>query len=186
MIATQRRDTRRDFVLMVLMAFTVSGIFGFIYEELFYRVDLGYFVKRGSGFGPWIDIYGLGGAAVLLATERIRSQPWLVFWTSAVLCGALEFAAGYAIFHLFHARPWDYNVEIWNWGNIGGYVCARSVLVFAASALLLQYAIRPALERFIRRSKPRAALLWAVVPAGIFALDCIVGITRTVIGYTAA
>ena len=167
------------------MSFTVSGIFGFLYEELFYRIDLGYFVKRGSGFGPWIDIYGLGGVAILLATERIRNKPWLVFLTSAVLSGTMEFAAGFLIFHLFHARPWDYNVEIWNWGNIGGYVCARSVLVFALSALLLQYLIRPALERFIHRTSPRTACLWAVVPAGVFALDCAVGVTRTVIAYTA-
>ena len=39
----------------------LSGFFGFIYEMLFYKIDLGYFVKRGSTFGPWIPIYAFGG-----------------------------------------------------------------------------------------------------------------------------
>ena len=44
--------------MIVLLIFTFGGIFGFIYETLFYRIDLGYFVKRGTTYGPWIPIYG--------------------------------------------------------------------------------------------------------------------------------
>ena len=43
---------------ILLLVFVVSGIFGFIYETFFYRIDLGYFVKRGTTYGPWIPIYG--------------------------------------------------------------------------------------------------------------------------------
>lgn len=33
----------------ILILITIIGSFiGFIYEEIFYRIDLGYFVKRGS------------------------------------------------------------------------------------------------------------------------------------------
>ena len=38
--------------LLLLMVFTTGGIFGFIYELLFYRIDLGHFVKRGITFPP--------------------------------------------------------------------------------------------------------------------------------------
>ena len=48
-------------ILMIFMLiFTFSGIFGFIYETLFYKIDLGYFVKRGTTYGPWIPIYAYG------------------------------------------------------------------------------------------------------------------------------
>ena len=47
-------------ILIILLIFTFGGIFGFIYETFFYRIDLGYFVKRGTTFGPWIPIYGFG------------------------------------------------------------------------------------------------------------------------------
>ncbi len=46
--------------MILLLIFTFSGIFGFIYETLFYRIDLGYFVKRGTTYGPWIPIYAYG------------------------------------------------------------------------------------------------------------------------------
>ena len=46
---------------MLMLIFAFGGIFGFIYEEIFYRFDLGEWVKRGTTFGPWIPIYGFGG-----------------------------------------------------------------------------------------------------------------------------
>ena len=45
-------NTQLSNLLILIMVF--SGVFGFIYEELFYRIDLGYFTKRGSSYGPWI------------------------------------------------------------------------------------------------------------------------------------
>lgn len=46
--------------MIILLIFTFGGIFGFIYETFFYRIDLGYFMKRGTTYGPWIPIYGFG------------------------------------------------------------------------------------------------------------------------------
>jgi uncharacterized membrane protein len=40
-------------------------------------------------------------------------------------------------------RCWDYNQEILNFGNIGGFVCLRSVSFFGLSSLLLTYVIIP-------------------------------------------
>ena len=40
-------------------------------------------------------------------------------------------------------RCWDYNSEILNFGNIGGFVCLRSVLFFGLSSLILIYLIVP-------------------------------------------
>ena len=40
-------------------------------------------------------------------------------------------------------RCWDYNSEIWNFGNINGYVCLRSVTFFGISSLLLMYGVVP-------------------------------------------
>ncbi len=46
------------------------------------------------------------------------------------MCGLLEFIVGYLLLHISHIRLWDYNTEILNYGNIGGYICLRSVLFF--------------------------------------------------------
>jgi len=70
-------------------------------------------------------------------------------------------------------RYWDYNVEIWNWGNVNGYICLRSVMFFALSGLILMYIIRPLLEKAAKRLEPKT--LW-VVSVSLAAL-CIVDMT---------
>ena len=55
-----------DLIKLAFLVFVFSGFFGFIYEEIFYRIDLGYFVKRGTTFGPWIPIYGFGSIFISL------------------------------------------------------------------------------------------------------------------------
>lgn len=165
-------EKKRELYILLLI-FVFGGVFGFFYEELFYYIDLGHLVKRGSTFGPWIQIYGFGAAFITLTTRGLRQKPWLVFLTSGVECGLLEYVTGLVFDRCFHIRSWDYNTEIWNWGNIDGYICARSVLFFAASGLFLQYIIRPLLERYARRVKPRTLALTAVIPAVVCVLDMV-------------
>ena len=157
--------------LLLLMVFTTGGIFGFIYELLFYRIDLGHFVKRGVTFGPWIPIYGFGAVLVVLTTSQLKEKPLRVFFISALGCGGLELAAGFLLKHAMNLRLWDYNVEIWNWGNVGGYICARSVLLFGLSALLLQYVIYPFLERLCDRCSEKGLVIIGVIPGTLFVFD---------------
>lgn len=165
-------ERKREFYILLLI-FVFGGIFGFFYEELFYYIDLERLVKRGSTFGPWIQIYGFGAVFIAVTTKALRKKPWLVFLASGVVCGLLEYATGFVFDHCFHIRSWDYNTEIWNWGNIDGYVCARSVLFFALSGLFLQYVVRPLLEKYADRVKPGTLALTASIPAAVCVLDMI-------------
>lgn len=158
-------------LLPFLLVFTFGGIFGFIYEELFYLVDLGYLVKRGITFGPWIPIYGFGAVLIVLTTNRLRKNPFAVFVVSSLVCGVLEFMTGYILYHVRGIRLWDYNIEIWNWGNIGGYICARSILFFGISALFLQYVMYPFFLRMQEKCGRKAFYVVCVVPAFAFAVD---------------
>lgn len=134
-----------------LLIFTFGGIFGFMYEELFYRIDLGYFVKRGTTMGPWIPIYGYGSILITVATCRLRKKPLMVFLTGGLVSGLLEYLTGYYLYSVAGIRLWDYNKEILNWGNIDGFICLRSVLFFAISSLILIYILIP----FIQHLKDR-------------------------------
>ena len=169
-------------LLILLMIFTFGGIFGFVYEELFYRIDLGYFVKRGNTYGPWITIYGFGAVLIALSTEKLKSRPLLVALVAALVCGILEFATGYVLYHVLGLRLWDYNTEIWNWLNINGFVCLRSVLFFGASALLLQYVVEPMFQTFAERCSPKVVILTATIPAALFGLDSIINLLNWFIG----
>lgn len=161
-------------IMLLAMVFAIGGIFGFFYEELFYRIDLGFWVKRGSTFGPWIPIYGVGAVLIVLATRRLHRQPALVFLAAAALCGGLEYGTGWVLLHVFHTRLWDYNVELWNWGNVGGFICLRSVLFFGMSALFLQYAVVPLLDRLSKRCVTVPRQLAAFLPGALFLLDILI------------
>ncbi len=172
---TGQKPAEESFPLLMLI-FSFGGIFGFIYELFFYRIDLGEWVKRGTTFGPWIPIYGFGAVLILLLTRRVKDRPLIVFLLATVLSGLVELATGYVLFHFFGVRLWDYNVEIWNWGNIGGYVCARSVLFFGVSGLFLRFLIVPLFTKLESKMHRRAWLLLCFVPAGLFALDILLSV----------
>ena len=103
---------KKDKLLILFLIFTFGGIFGFIYEALFYLIDLGYLVKRGTTFGPWIPIYGFGAILIIITTNRIRRFPVAVFAVAAIVSGILEFVTGYVLLHIQGVRLWDYNTEI--------------------------------------------------------------------------
>ncbi len=157
-------------IAFLLMIMVISGIFGFLYETAFYRIDLGYFVKRGTTFGPWIPIYAFGGLFIYFICRKINKNPFLVFLLSMIVCGLLEFITGYFLFKLENIRLWDYNTEILNFGNIGGFICLRSILFFAFSGLLLMYVVIPLINKF--KSKLGVKFNYLGITLGIiFLLD---------------
>lgn len=135
----------KDNTYIVLLTCILGGIFGFIYETIFYRIDLGYFVKRGSTYGPWIPIYIVGSLLIILFTYKYKNKPLLVFILNVIITGLLEYITGYILYEYFNTRLWDYNAEILNFGNINGYICLRSVLFFGLSSLFLIYILIPCL-----------------------------------------
>ncbi len=173
-------EVRKKYIARLLLVFVVGGIFGFIYEEIFYRIDLGYFVKRGTTYGPWIPIYGFGAVAMLLLTGRCRRSPLKVFFYSLSIAGILEFLTGLVLHRALGVRLWDYNVEIWNWLNIGGYICLRSVLFFGVSGLFLGYVIDPLLCHVTEPLEEKKALIVAAVPSSLFVLDILLNLIRVI------
>ena len=112
---------RKTMALVLLLLFVVGAVSGWLYEMGFYRIDLGQFVKRGHGIGPWLPIYGFGSVLILLTTFRLRKHPLAVFGMAGLASGVLEFGTGWVLYHFWGGlRLWDYNTEIWKWGNMGG------------------------------------------------------------------
>ena len=138
--------------IMILITI-IGGIIGFIYETIFYRIDLGYFVKRGSTFGPWIPIYAFGSLFLTIIAYKHHQKPIIVFLLSLIITTILEYGTGYTLLKIFNTRLWDYNTEIWNFGNINGFICLRSVLLFAIAGLFLCYLLIPCLIKIEKKDK---------------------------------
>lgn len=167
---------------LLLLVFAFGGIFGFIYEEIFYYFDLGELVKRGTTFGPWIPIYGFGGILMLGLNYKVRKNPFLVFLLSTLSSGILELGTGWVLDRFFNLRLWDYNTEILNWGNFRGYVCARSVLFFGVSGIFLQFVVVPLFEKLEQKMPKKAWLALCFIPAGLFILDIVISLICKAVG----
>ena len=55
----------------------ISGVFGFVYEFIFYYFNCGmkYFYWRGGNFLPWINIYATGAVIIYFLAYRNRKNP---------------------------------------------------------------------------------------------------------------
>ena len=173
LLFTEDKLSRKDIIHLLLLIMILSGIFGFIYEEIFYYFDLGYLVKRGSTFGPWIPIYFFGGLLITISTYRFKDKPLLVFLLTVIVTGILEFGTGLVLDKVFNLRLWDYNNEILNFGNIYGYICLRSVLFFGLSGLFLIYIMIPILVRFIKKVNSNIIGIISYLLIVLFVLDVI-------------
>ena len=171
-------DLGREGRIALLLAVMVgSAIMGWLYEMGFYYLDSGgTWVVRGHGLGPWLPIYGFGGLGMLLVCWKVRDQPLVVFLRCGLLSAVLEYGTGYVLYTFFDGlRLWDYNTEIWNWGNIDGFICARSILLFAVAGVALMRWLAPLLVRGIRRFGEHRALVASGLVAAVYAADIIFG-----------
>lgn len=103
----------------------IAGIFGWLYEFVFYYFNSGmtHFYWRGGNFLPWINIYATGALMIFLITYKKRKNPLFVFLASFISSGILEYIAGWGMYKFQNGlRCWDYNSEILNFGNIDGFV----------------------------------------------------------------
>lgn len=155
------------------LVFVISGIFGWIYEFLFYYFNGGMekFYWRGGNFLPWINIYAYGSFLIFLFSFKFRKNPFLVFIISFIITGLLEYFSGLVIYEFFGLRFWDYNTEILNFGNIGGFVCLRSVSFFGLSSLFLMYVIIPICICLSRNIDKNKFLIFSILIFSIFLFD---------------
>ena len=153
---------------------TFSGIFGWLYEFIFYYFNSGMkeFYMRGGNFLPWINIYAYGALLIIFLTYKRKDHPLQVFLISAISTGILEYFSGYVLYDILGlTRCWSYNEEILNFGNIGGFVCLRSVLVFGLSGLLLMYVVLPFFIKISQKINSKKFMIISLIICGIFLLD---------------
>lgn len=155
------------------LIFVLAGIFGFVYEYIFYYFNYGMkeFYMQGGNFLPWINIYAFGAFIVIALSYKYKKNPLYVFLIAFFSTGIFEFLSGFILFKFFNIRFWDYNVEILNFGNIGGFVCLRSAAFFGVSSLILMYVILPFCIYLSQKMSKKAFLILSVSLFYIFLFD---------------
>ena len=159
----------------------LSGIFGWIYEVIFYYFNSGMkqLYWRGSNFLPWINIYAIGAILIILLTFKKRKNPLYVFGISIITTGILEYIGGWILENLMNVKCWDYTQEILSFGNINGYVCIRSVLIFGIFSLVLMYLVLPFCFYIAKKMKKKHFLILSYTLCTIFLIDEIYNLVFT-------
>lgn len=150
-----------------------TGMFGFLYEFIFYYFNGGMktFYWRGGNFLPWINIYATGSIMIYLLTYKDRKKPLKVFLTSVITTGILEYFSGLGMDKIAGKRCWDYSQEILGALNINGYVCLRSVLVFGVFSLLLIYLVLPLIFYIAKKSNKKVFVTTSIILCSIIMID---------------
>lgn len=151
----------------------ITGMFGFLYEFIFYYFNGGMktFYWRGGNFLPWINIYATGSIMICLLTYKDRKKPLKVFLVSVITTGILEYFSGLGMDKIAGKRCWDYSQEILGTLNINGYVCLRSVLVFGVFSLLLIYIVLPLIFYIAKKSNKKVFVTTSVILCSIIMID---------------
>ena len=173
-IEKENKVSLKEMIVIICLVAVISGIFGWAYEVLFYYLNSGFtqVYMRGSNYLPWINIYMYGSFIILFLTYKRRKHPLQVFLISAISTGILEYFSGLILYdYLGWVRCWSYNEEILNFGNIGGFVCLRSVTVFGLCGLLLIYLILPLLLKLIKKVSIKILLPISIIIFSIFMID---------------
>ena len=138
-------ETNKSLFAITCLIVVITGMFGFLYEYIFYYFNSGMkeFYWRGANFLPWINIYATGSLMIWILTNKYKKKPIFIFLISVISTGILEYFSGYFMLKTTGLRCWDYNKEILSFGSINGFVCLRSVLIFGIFSLLLMYIVLP-------------------------------------------
>ncbi|MCF0228882.1 MAG: hypothetical protein HUJ76_04205 [Parasporobacterium sp.] len=152
---------------MGLGVFVLGGVLGFIYSSIFYWANSGFltFYWRTGTFGPWSDAYSIIALLLFLFLRRLRKYPVAAILIGTVICTVVQAMLGLGLYYFGNGmRAWNYNLEILNFGNFGGFICLRSVIEFMIFTILIMYVIAPLVYHMAcAMSKGAFVTLWLII-----------------------
>lgn len=172
-----------------LLVVVLAGFVGWVWEFMLQEISGGfrYLYIKGGNLLPWINLYAYGALAIMLVTNKLRRYPWAVFVVSAVVCGALELFAGWIVYVVGNGtRYWDYSNKWWGVGDINGFVCPVSAIVFGVAALLFVYGLLPFCIYVARKMSRKAFLTLTITLFALVMIDDITNLTLKNLGLPTA
>lgn len=152
---------------VILFFFFFSGI-GWVWEVIFYLINDGEFINRGTMMGPWLPIYGLGGWVIIYLMRPLRRFPPLMFIGATAACGTVEYFGSWALEKILGMRWWDYTGYFM---NLNGRICLEGLLVFGFAGVTMTYFIAPIADSLLARIPKKVRRVICIVLTVLFILD---------------
>ncbi|MDR1495358.1 MAG: DUF975 family protein, partial [Clostridiales Family XIII bacterium] len=83
-----------SFINLSLM-FLLFSFMGWVFECSLWIIEQGILVNRGTMYGPWIPIYGIGGLVIITVVNRFYRKPLVCFFMVIAVCAPIEYAGGW-------------------------------------------------------------------------------------------
>ncbi|MBQ8920682.1 MAG: hypothetical protein IJ060_00770 [Oscillospiraceae bacterium] len=154
----------------LIFLFFAFGITGWIWECGLYIVRDHLLVNRGTLYGPWIPIYGVGGTAMVLLLDRFKQKKLHVFIFGVALCAVLEYASSFILEYFFNSSYWDYNSDSF---NLNGRIYLAGLVAFGLGGMAAIYLVAPIISEIAARYSMRTKVIAASVLCVLFLLDLI-------------
>jgi hypothetical protein len=161
------RETHYTVINLVLLFFIFSFV-GWVYECTLDIISTGTFVNRGTMYGPWIPIYGIGGVSVLILLKPFKSKPVLTFFLTVLICGVIEYVSAWYLETFMHMKYWDYAGYFF---NIQGRVCLEGLLIFGMAGIASIYSISPLLNNLLDRAPMHVKRFACIILSAGFLAD---------------
>ncbi len=156
--------------VMLLRFYALSAV-GWLWEVLFTYVRTGLVVNRGFLHGPWMPVYGMGGALMLLFP--VRYGIGALFMLSAMAGAAVEYGVAALLEGAYRCRWWDYA----GWpGAVDGRICVLSTAVFGLAGVILIRRLGPWLREKLEGIGDEARGACCRILSICFALDIILSL----------
>lgn len=160
--------TRRYSVCHLILLFFIFAFVGWCWEVFLHLIGEGVFIKRGVLLGPYLPIYGFGGVLVLVVLRPFRKQMLKTFFSSIIICGALEYFASWFLEVRYGRKWWDYTGYLL---NLNGRICLEGLIVFGVGACIMIYILAPLFDALLCRIPLRILRILACVLLLCFLAD---------------
>ena len=154
----------------IIAMFFIFCFIGWSWEVALHLVEDGVFVNRGTMFGPWLPIYGSGGALILIVLYRFRNRPGLEAALTVLLCGVLEYSAHWYLEVTKGTKWWDYSGYFL---NLNGRICAEGLLVFMLGGMAIVYALAPTIDNLLRKVDKKKLKIVCTILLVLFSIDLV-------------
>ncbi len=134
-------------------------------------------INPGFCTGPYLPLYGCGlclmyliaGMEKLEISDNPIIEKLILFAAMAVCMTVIEYIAGIISIKVAKVRLWDYTGE---WGNIGGIICPKFSLIWAALGGIYYFLIHPYILWAVRWLARNLAFSFVIgLFFGVFILD---------------
>lgn len=143
----------------MLWFFAIYSVIGWIIEVAYHAVTMGKVINRGFLNGPLCPVYGSGVLMVFAALDLLgelfgfdsdveKMSAWALFIVGIVFATLVEFAAGFLLDKLFHARWWDYRDRKF---NLNGYICLQFSLIWGMAIAFVLRVVHPTFAALVSK-----------------------------------